>query len=149
MGLQLSKHEVHWVVGFETVQMCFNINKFWFLLNSVTACNNTHLMVVILLQRLELNLNLILSSCEFSSTFELKSWCTGTILLMEKFSPHHCHGSTGTIWLELALVLVSLTIWILDSLSLTHIVKIRMNSLPVLFQDGTSSSCNIAKYKLA
>ena len=39
MGLQLSKHEVHWVVGFETVQMCFNIS---FLLNSITACNNTH-----------------------------------------------------------------------------------------------------------
>ena len=38
-------------------------------------------------------------------------------------------------------VLISLSIWILDCLSLTHIVEIRMNSLSVLFRDSSSSSC--------
>ena len=47
----------HCVVGFETVQMYL---IFFFLLNSITARNNTHEMVAILLQRLGLDPNLIL-----------------------------------------------------------------------------------------
>jgi len=38
------------------------------------------------------------------------------------------------------LVLILLTIWISGCLSLAHIVEIRMNSLSVLFRDGSSSS---------
>ena len=51
--IQLSKHEVHWVLGFETVQMCFNIS---FLLKSIIA-NGTHEMVAILPQSLGLDPN--------------------------------------------------------------------------------------------
>ena len=51
------------------------------------------------------------------------------------FFPHHWRQL-----LELALVLILLTIWILDSLSLAHMVQIRMNSLSVLFWDRSLSS---------
>ena len=78
----------------------------------------------------------ILSLCEFSWSFGLQPWCTGSILFKEaNFSPHQWRQL-----LELALVLISLTIWISDCLSLAHIVKIRMNSLSVWFRDGGSSS---------
>ena len=55
--IQLSKHEVHWVLGFETVQMCFNIS---FLFHCITSCNGANEMVAILLQRLGLDSNSIL-----------------------------------------------------------------------------------------
>ena len=51
------------------------------------------------------------------------------------FTPHHCRHL-----FELALVLLLLTTWISDCVSLAHIVEIRMNSLSVLFRDGISSS---------
>ena len=51
------------------------------------------------------------------------------------FSPHQ-----WSQLLELVLVLILLIIWISGCLSLAHIVKIRMNSLSVLFRDGSSSS---------
>ena len=70
----------------------------------------------------------ILSLCEFSWSFGLQSWCTGSILFQEAyFSPHQWRQL-----LELALVLILLTIWISDCLSLAHIVEIRMNSLSII-----------------
>ena len=57
MGLQLSNHEVHCVLGFETVQMCLNIS---FLFHCITSCNGANEMVAILLQRFGLDSNLIL-----------------------------------------------------------------------------------------
>ena len=42
--------------------------------------------------------------------------------------------------LEFVLVLFLLTIWISDVLCLAHIIKIRMNSLSISFQDERSSS---------
>ena len=73
----------------------------------------------------------ILSLCEFSWSFGLQPWCTGSILFKEaKFSPHQWRQL-----LELALVLNSFTIWISACLYLAHIVEIRMNSLSVLFWD--------------
>ena len=78
----------------------------------------------------------ILSLCEFSWSFGLQPWCTSSILFKEaKFCPHQWRQL-----LEVALVLISLTIWISDCLSLAHIVRIRMNLLLVLFRDGSSSS---------
>ena len=63
------------------------------------------------------------------------------ILFQEaNFSPHHTMQL-----LELALVLFLLSIWILDNYGLAQIVKIRMNSLQVLFQDGSSSSYFLTK----
>ena len=50
----------------------------------------------------------ILSLCEFSWSFRLQSWCTGSILFKEaNFSPHQWRQL-----LELALVLLLLTIWV-------------------------------------
>jgi len=46
----------------------------------------------------------------------------------------------GSCWNLPLQVLISLTIWISDSLSVAHKVEIRMNSLSVLFRDGSSSS---------
>ena len=83
----------------------------------------------------------ILSLSEFFLSFGLQSWCTGIILFQlflfqeAYFSPHQWRQL-----LKLALVLILLTIWILDSLSLAHLVEIRMNSLSVLFWDGSLSS---------
>ena len=48
--------------------------------------------------------------------------------------------------LELALVLIFLTIWISDCLFLAHIVKIRRNTLSILFWDGSSSSYFLRKH---
>ena len=46
----------------------------------------------------------------------------------------------GSCWNLPLQVLISLTIWISDCLSLAHIVEIRINSLSVWFRDGSSSS---------
>ena len=78
----------------------------------------------------------IWSLCEFSWSFGLQSWCTGSILFKEaNFSPHQWRQL-----LELALVLFLLIIWISDCLCLAHIAEIRMILLSVLFQDGSLSS---------
>ena len=88
----------------------------------------------------------ILSLCEFSWSFGLQPWCSGSILLSiflfkePKFSPHQWRQLA-----ELALVLIPLTIWISDCLFVAHIVKIRMNSLSVLFRDESSSSYFLRK----
>jgi len=77
----------------------------------------------------------ILNSCKISWSFGLQPWCTSSILFKEaNLSPHQWRQMP-----ELSLVLTTLTIWISDNLSLAHIVKIRMNSLSVIFQDGGSS----------
>ena len=49
-------------------------------------------------------------------------------------------SNKGSCWNLPLQVLISLTIRISDCLSLAHIVEIRMNSLTVLFWDGSSSS---------
>ena len=68
----------------------------------------------------------ILSLCEFSWSFGLQSWCTGSILFQKQISL-----PLRRQLLELALVLILLTIWISGCLSLANIVEIRMNSLSV------------------
>ena len=67
----------------------------------------------------------------------MQPWCTASILFQEaNFSPIN----EGSCWNLPLQELISLTIWISDCLSLAHIVEIRMDSLSVLFQDGSSSS---------
>ena len=79
----------------------------------------------------------ILSLCKFSWSFGLQPWCTGSILFKEaNFSPIN----EGSCWNLTLQVLLSLTIWISDCLSLAHIVNIRMNLLSVLLRDGSLSS---------
>ena len=83
----------------------------------------------------------IVSFCKFSWSFGIQSWYTGSIsnyfvLFQEtKFSLHQRRQL-----LELALVLFLLSIWISDSLCLAHVVKIRMNSPSVSFEDRSLSS---------
>ena len=70
-------------------------------------------------------------------SFGLQPWCTGSTLFKEaNFSPIN----EGSCWNLTLQVLLSLTIWISDCLSLAHIVNIRMNLLSVLLRDGSLSS---------
>ena len=72
----------------------------------------------------------ILSFCEFSWSFGLQPWCTGSSYFRSPISLPINEGSCWNLPLQ---VLISFTIWISDFSSLTHIVKIRMNSLSVFF----------------
>ena len=86
------------------------------------------------------------SLCELSWPFGLQSWCPGSI-----YNNFFISGSKF-IWhqwrqlLELEPLLFHLAISISDCLCLAHILEIRMNSLSVSFQDG--SSCSYFSRKL-
>ena len=86
------------------------------------------------------------SLCELSWPFGLQSWCPGSI-----YNKFFISGSKF-IWhqwrqlLELEPLLFHLAISISDCLCLAHILEIRMNSLSVSFQDG--SSCSYFSRKL-
>ena len=51
----------------------------------------------------------------------------------------------GSCWNLPLQMLISLTIWVSDCFTLAHIVEIRMNSLSVLFWNGSSSSYFLRK----
>ena len=79
----------------------------------------------------------ILSLCEYSWPFDCSYGALAVFYFRKQIALPINKGSCWNLPLQ---VLISLTIRISDCLSLAHIVEIRMNSLSVLFRDGSLSS---------